>query len=62
MKDHIKLKIWKKKDGWAARVYILAAVFLRGSRKKALHDLNEIVREMTGCDENCGCKPLGRNR
>lgn len=56
-KTFVGLKFKKiGKDRTYARVYVLASVTVNGGRKEAEKSLNEVVREMCGCEKDCACK------
>jgi hypothetical protein len=55
-----KLRVRKKKEGWTASGMIPVAVFGHRSRAAAIKAMDKLVREMAGCDERCGCPPLGQ--
>lgn len=43
---YIKRQVWKTKGGWSASVYVLTAVYRRGSRANAIRDLDGSLDEM----------------
>ena len=50
LKPYLKRKVWKTKAGWNARVYVVAYALSRKSKAQASRDLDDVVRQMEGCE------------